>query len=103
MEKEFQKIIFLFVITITIVLVIIFVISNIIIGNETKNTIQARTVQINLLSKTLTSEINHSLDILISTSKSKQVENVSYADQISLSLHGIPENMDIQKRELARQ
>lgn len=103
MEKDLLKIGMLICVTIVIVIIVTNVISNIIIENETKNVINTRSIRISLLSQLFANNVLDSLTNLEVTSQLEQVKNSNYANYISSTIHGIPENMDVQKRLIAKQ
>jgi hypothetical protein len=55
-----------------------------------------------LLSNIIETRINKSSSLLELTSKLPEVTNVSYANMITEKFMGIPQNLDLQKREIAR-
>src|SRR4030095_5151520 len=75
-----------------------------VIQNKTpESTILAdRSLMVKLLADNLENRLNKSAAILEITGELPQVRNVSYASSISSELHGIPENLDIAKRIVAR-
>jgi hypothetical protein len=75
-----------------------------VIQNKTpESTILAdRSLLVKLLADDLENRLNKSAAILEITGELPQVRNVSYASSISSELHGIPEDLDIAKRIVAR-
>jgi Cache domain len=75
-----------------------------VIQNKTaESTIPAdRSLLLKLLADNLESRLNKSAAILEITGELPQVKNTSYASSISSELHGIPEDLDIAKRTVAR-
>ena len=75
-----------------------------VIQNKTaESTILAdRSLLLKLLAENLENRLNKSAAILEITGELPQVRNVSYANSISSELHGIPEDLDIAKRIVAR-
>jgi hypothetical protein len=61
-----------------------------------------RSLLVKLLADDLENRLNKSAAILEITGELPQVRNVSYASSISSELHGIPEDLDIAKRIVAR-
>jgi hypothetical protein len=55
-----------------------------------------------LLSNIIETRINKSSSLLELTSKLPEVTNVSYANMITEKFMGIPQNLDLQKRDIAR-
>lgn len=55
-----------------------------------------------LLSNIIEIRINKSYSLLELTSKLPEVTNVSYANMITEKFMGIPQNLDLQKRDIAR-
>lgn len=55
-----------------------------------------------LLSNIIETRINKSYSLLELTSKLPEVTNVSYANMITEKFMGIPQNLDLQKRDIAR-
>jgi hypothetical protein len=55
-----------------------------------------------LLSNVIETRINKSSSLLELTSKLSEVTNVSYANMITEKFMGIPQNLDLQKRDIAR-
>ena len=74
------------------------------IQNKTaESTIPAdRSLLVKLLADNLENKLNKSAAILEITGELPQVKNVSYASSISSELHGIPKDLDIQKRKVAQ-
>jgi hypothetical protein len=66
---------------------------------STNNT---RSLEINLLADNLQNRLNKSVAILEVTSKLPQVMNFSYSNSFNPSLHGIPKNIDLEKRKVAQ-
>lgn len=58
--------------------------------------------QIKFLSHILEERFSHNTEILELASKQPASKNVDYASNISEELKGIPENMDVEKRQIAR-
>jgi hypothetical protein len=75
-----------------------------VIQNKTSEpTIPAdRSLLVKLLADDLENRLNKSAAILEITGELPQVKNTSYASSISSELHGIPEDLDIAKRTVAR-
>jgi hypothetical protein len=75
-----------------------------VIQNKTaESTIPAdRSLLVKLLADDLENRLNKSAAILEITGELPQVKDVSYASSISSELHGIPEDLDIAKRIVAR-
>jgi Cache domain len=61
-----------------------------------------RSLLVKLLADNLENKLNKSAAILEITGGLPQVKNTSYASSISSELHGIPEDLDIAKRIIAR-
>jgi hypothetical protein len=62
-----------------------------------------RNLEINLLADSLQNRLNKSVAILEITSKLPQVMNFSsYSNSFNPSLHGIPKDVDLQKRQVAQ-
>ena len=62
-----------------------------------------RNLEINLLAESLQNRLNKSVAILEVTSKLPQVMNFSsYSNSFNPSLHGIPKDVDLQKRQVAQ-
>jgi hypothetical protein len=55
-----------------------------------------------LLSNIIETRINKSSSLLELTSKLPEVTNISYANMITEKFMGIPQNLDLQKRDIAR-
>jgi hypothetical protein len=55
-----------------------------------------------LLSNVIETRVNKSSSLLELTSKLPEVTNVSYANMITEKFMGIPQNLDLQKRDIAR-
>ena len=74
-----------------------------VIQNETAEfTIPAdRSILVKLLADNLENRLNKSAAILEVTGELPQVKNASYASSISSELHGIPKDLDIEKRKVA--
>jgi hypothetical protein len=72
--------------------------------NQTHNqtTHNNNTSLISLLANNLANRLNKSAAILQITSNLSEVKNHTYASFLNQSLHGIPANVDIQKRNVAR-
>lgn len=68
--------------------------------NQTTN--NNNTSLISLLANNLANRLNKSAAILQITSNLPEVKNHTYASFLNQSLHGIPANVDIQKRNVAR-
>jgi hypothetical protein len=66
---------------------------------STNNT---RSFEINLLADSLQNRLNKSAAILEVTSKLPQVMNFSYSNSFNPSLHGIPKDIDLEKRQVAQ-
>ena len=61
-----------------------------------------RSLLVKLIADDLENRLNKSAAILEITGELPQVKNTSYASSISSELHGIPEDLDIAKRIVAR-
>jgi hypothetical protein len=60
-------------------------------------------LKIKFLANDISNRINTIASILENTSKLSAVVNISYANSINKTLHGIPDNLDIAKRKIAQQ
>jgi hypothetical protein len=77
--------------------------TGVILNKTAESTIPAdRSLLLKLLADNLESRLNKSAAILEITGELPQVKNTSYAGSISSELHGIPEDLDIAKRIIAR-
>ena len=66
-----------------------------------ENTVD-RTLIVKLLADNLEDRLNKSAAILEITSRLPELKNVSYANLIDTTLHGIPQDLDIEKRKIAQ-
>ncbi len=70
--------------------------------NQTKQIIANDMLTTSLLADTLANRLNKTAAILEVTSLLPQVRNSPYANSISPTFHGIPQNLDIPKRAIAQ-
>jgi Cache domain len=76
---------------------------SVILNKTAESTIPAdRSLLVKLLADNLENRLNKSASILEITGELPQVKNASYASSISSELHGIPKDLDIAKRKVAR-
>jgi hypothetical protein len=66
-----------------------------------ENTVD-QTLIVKLLADNLEDRLNKSAAILEITSRLPELKNVSYANLIDTTLHGIPQDLDIEKRKIAQ-
>ena len=70
--------------------------------NETAESKVDRSLIVKLLADNLEDRLNKSAAILEITSRLPELKNVSYANSIDPTLHGIPQDLDIEKRKIAQ-
>jgi Cache domain len=72
------------------------------VQNETAGSTADRSLIVKLLADNLENRLNKSAAILEITSRLRDVKNVPYANSIDSTLHGIPKDLDIPKRNIAQ-
>jgi hypothetical protein len=70
--------------------------------NGTAESTVYRSLIVKLLADNLEDRLNKSAAILEITSRLPELKNVSYANSIDPTLHGIPQDLDIEKRKIAQ-
>ncbi|MBD0360131.1 MAG: cache domain-containing protein, partial [Nitrososphaeraceae archaeon] len=70
--------------------------------NGTAESTVYRSLIVKLLANNLEDRLNKSAAILEITSRLPELKNVSYANSIDPTLHGIPQDLDIEKRKIAQ-
>ncbi|HKG40590.1 MAG TPA: hypothetical protein VKA98_00470, partial [Nitrososphaeraceae archaeon] len=70
--------------------------------NGTAQSTVDRSLIVKLLADNLEDRFNKSAAILEITSRLPELKNVSYANSIDTTLHGIPQDLDIEKRKIAQ-
>lgn len=70
--------------------------------NGTAENIVDRSLIVKLLAHNLEDRLNKSAAILEITSRLPELKNVSYANSIDTTLHGIPQDLEIEKRKIAQ-
>jgi hypothetical protein len=70
--------------------------------NGTAQSTVDRSLIVKLLAHNLEDRLNKSAAILEITSRLPELKNVSYANSIDTTLHGIPQDLDIEKRKIAQ-
>ena len=70
--------------------------------NGTAESTVDRSLIVKLLAHNLEDRLNKSAAILEITSRLPELKNVSYANSIDPTLHGIPQDLDIEKRKIAQ-
>jgi hypothetical protein len=70
--------------------------------NGTAESTVYRSLMVKLLADNLEDRLNKSAAILEITSRLPELKNVSYANSIDPTLHGIPQDLDIEKRKIAQ-
>jgi hypothetical protein len=70
--------------------------------NGTAQSTVDRSLIVKLLADNLEDRLNKSAAILEITSRLPELKNVSYANSIDTTLHGIPQDLDIEKRKIAQ-
>jgi hypothetical protein len=70
--------------------------------NGTAQSTVDRSLIVKLLADNLQDRFNKSAAILEITSRLPELKNVSYANSIDTTLHGIPQDLDIEKRKIAQ-
>ena len=70
--------------------------------NGTAESTVDRSLIVKLLADNLEDRLNKSAAILEITSRLPELKNVSYANSIDTTLHGIPQDLDIEKRKIAQ-
>lgn len=71
--------------------------------NQSKQILSKDNLTVRLLADSLTNRLNKTAAILEVTSLLPQVRNATYANSISPTYHGIPQNLDSEKRTIAQQ
>jgi hypothetical protein len=70
--------------------------------SSSNQTLSDKRVELKLLADSLGNRLNNSAAILEITSNLSQVKSVSYANSINPKLHGIPNDLDMPKRDVAQ-
>src|ERR671914_2357349 len=70
--------------------------------NGTAESTVYRSLMVKLLADNLEDRLNKSAAILEITSRLPELKNVSYANSIDPTLHGIPQDLNIEKRKIAQ-
>ncbi len=102
MDKTLRNIIILTVVSIVLVTTITTALTNIIIEHEKNNILNTRTIRTAILANAAKEKVEQMINLLVATSNLPQVKNTKYADQITETLKGIPENSDVEKRQIAQ-
>jgi signal transduction histidine kinase len=90
-------------IAIGIVSITVLYYSDLVASKETQEVIQTMTYQVSLNANIFSDDISDAVRLIEFTSKRAQVKDVQYADLINPDLKGVPENVDIGKRDTARE